>query len=148
MIYLLDVNLLLALALREHEFHERVSRWMAKSMGNHDIKIATCSLTELGFLRVLLQVNWKGLTITEAKHILTEMKKGDGLDWIFLPDDRSASELPRWVRGPQQVTDGHLLGLARAHGGILATLDRAIPGAFVIPAEGFSFRTVSCSGRD
>lgn len=47
--------------------------------------------------------------------------------------DRDISHLPKWVRTPKQITDGHLAELARANEAVLATLDRRIPGAFVIP---------------
>jgi len=36
------------------------------------------------------------------------------------------------VKGPQQITDGHLLRLAKAHGAEMATPDERAPGAFVI----------------
>jgi len=55
------------------------------------------------------------------------------LNFTFLPDDQSALDLPAWVNKQSQVTDGHLSGLAKKHGAELATLDRAIPGAFLIP---------------
>jgi hypothetical protein len=45
------------------------------------------------------------------------------------------AQLPRWVKGPKQITDGHLLGLAKAHGAEMATLDERIPSALVIPGK-------------
>jgi predicted nucleic acid-binding protein len=30
------------------------------------------------------------------------------------------------MHGPKQITDGYLLGIARSHGGKLATMDKAI----------------------
>lgn len=42
-------------------------------------------------------------------------------------------EFPKYVKGPRQVTDGHLLSLAQRHKGSLVTLDRSIPGGMVIP---------------
>jgi hypothetical protein len=47
-------------------------------------------------------------------------------------DDHDASHLPAWVKTPKQLTDGHLLKLASANGGVLATLDGKIPGAYLI----------------
>lgn len=47
--------------------------------------------------------------------------------------DCDISHLPKWVRTPKQITDGHLAELARANEAVLATLDRRTPGAFVIP---------------
>jgi predicted nucleic acid-binding protein len=43
--YLLDVNLLLALAWPSHEFDDAVHRWWTTSSK----RWATCALTELGF---------------------------------------------------------------------------------------------------
>jgi len=52
-----------------------------------------------------------------------------------LADALGAERLPKWVKTGSQTTDGHLVALAAAHGSILATLDRGIPGAFVIPED-------------
>jgi hypothetical protein len=41
--------------------------------------------------------------------------------------------LPSWVLKSDQTTDGHLLQLASACGSTLATLDKGIPGALLIP---------------
>jgi len=40
-----------------------------------------------------------------------------------------------WVKGPKQITDGHLAGLARVNGAVLATLDAGISSAMVIPSK-------------
>ncbi len=131
--YLLDVNTLLALVVLEHEFHGRVTGWV-KGLGTTGVpEMATCSITELGFVRVLGQAQQYGSSVAQARELLLKVKSSDGMRWIFVPDDRDISHLPRWVRTPKQTTDGHLAGLARANGAVLATLDRRIPGAFVIP---------------
>jgi uncharacterized protein len=129
--YLMDVNALLALSVREHEFHSRTAFWVKKLPATDSL--ASCAITELGLLRVLLQVSWFGFSMAQGKRLLGELKNAEDLRWLFLEDNRSAVELPRWVTRPKQITDGHLLGLARTHGGILATLDKGIPGAFLIP---------------
>jgi predicted nucleic acid-binding protein len=46
MIYLLDVNALVALGFINHEFHPRVARWLRS---NRAAQLASCSITELGF---------------------------------------------------------------------------------------------------
>jgi len=51
MTYLLDVNAIVALAVLNHEFHQRVARWVQSSRP----QLATCSITEIGFVRVLSQ---------------------------------------------------------------------------------------------
>jgi uncharacterized protein len=131
--YLLDVNTLLALVVLEHEFHARVASWVERLSARGVPELATCSITELGFVRVLAQAHQYGSSIAQARELLLKVKNSDGVSWILIPDDRDISHLPSWVRTPKQTTDGHLAEPARASGAVLATLDRQIPGAFVIP---------------
>ncbi|MBZ5645059.1 MAG: PIN domain-containing protein [Acidobacteriia bacterium] len=133
--YLLDVNALLALAIWEHEFHARVARWVERIGARGVPELATCSITELGFVRVLGQAQQYGASVAQARELLLELKNSERVRWIFIPDDHDISHLPKWVRTPKQTTDGHLAGLAKANEAVLATLDRRIPGAFVIPAS-------------
>ena len=131
--YLLDVNSLLALVVLEHEFHARVASWVKRLSADGVPEFATCSITELGFVRVLGQAQQYGSSVPQAREFLLKVKASDRMRWIFIRDDRDIAHLPRWVRTPKQTTDGHLAGLAGANAAILATLDRRIPGAFVIP---------------
>jgi len=133
MIYLLDVNTLLALVILEHEFHARVASWLNRLGVRGVPEMATCSITELGFVRVLAQAQQYGSSVAQARELLLKVKNGDGVRWRFIPDDHDISHLPRWVRTPKQTTDGHLSALARANQAVLAALDRRIPDAFVIP---------------
>lgn len=131
--YLLDINTLLALGVAEHEFHARVASWVAKLSAKAAPEFATCSITELGFVRVLGQAQHYGSSVAQAQELLARMKNSDRVRWSFIADDRDASQLPKWVRSPKQTTDGHLAGLARAHGSVMATLDRKIAGAYAVP---------------
>jgi predicted nucleic acid-binding protein len=135
MIYLLDVSALLALGLREHEFHERVTKWVRTCEIQEEVTFATCAIIELGFLRILTQASSYSFTIAQGKVLLLQLKTTKGLRFSFLPDNQGADELPLWVEGPKQITDGHLLALAKAHGALMATLDERIPGAFLIPGK-------------
>ncbi len=128
--FLLDVNALIALGVRQHQFHLRVSRWVETAPFSH---LLTCPTTELGFLRILAQTPAYSATVTRAKEQLTQLKANTKYSIRFLPDDQDVSGLPAWVRTGGQTTDGHLIQLAQAHGAMLATLDQRIPGAFVIP---------------
>jgi predicted nucleic acid-binding protein len=92
-------------------------------------------MTELGFLRVLTNVAPYGIALAGAQAILERLKSAENVQMTFFSDDLDAAHLPGWVRGPKQITDGHLLELARAHGAGLATLDARIPGAFTIPTN-------------
>ena len=131
--YLLDVNTLLALVVLEHEFHARVASWLEHLGAIGVPELATCAITELGFVRVLAQAQQYGSSVAQARELLLEVKNSDGVDWIFIPDDRDISRLPKWVRTPKQTTDGHLAELARVNEAVLATLDRRVPDAFLIP---------------
>jgi len=130
MTYLLDVNALVALGLVNHEFHERIALWM---QAQHFPLLATCSITELGFARVLAQAPAYGLTIAQARTLLLRMKQTKTSRFTFIRDDHDLSHLPAWVKTAKQTTDGHLAKLATANGAILATLDGRIPGTYLIP---------------
>ena len=131
MTYLLDVNALVALGLVHHEFHGRVAAWLR---AQHFPPLATCSITELGFLRVLAQAPGYGFTVAQARTLLLQMKKAKAPELTFIADDYDVSLLSAWVKTAGQTTDGHLLKLASAKQALLATLDAGIPGAYLIPA--------------
>src|SRR5579864_3269621 len=130
MTYLLDVNALVALGLVHHEFHGRVAAWLR---AQHFPLLATCSITELGFLRVLAQAPGYGFTVAQARTLLLQIKQAKAAKFTFIPDDHDVSHLPMWVKTAGQTTDGHLLKLASAKQALLATLDARIPGAYLIP---------------
>jgi toxin-antitoxin system PIN domain toxin len=129
MTYLLDVNALLALGVVDHEFHARVSSWMRQRPGP---RLATCSITEIGFVRLASQISAYGFTVAQAISALSKMKGAAPSPFLFLADGHDASLLPSWVKSPKQITDGHLAALATTHGARLATLDEGIPGAYLI----------------
>lgn len=131
MTWLLDVNILIAALVAAHEHHDRVSSWLA-SLAAAD-RLATCSITELGFVRVLSQAPHLRVPVKESVQLLTRFRANRRRVVVRLPDDHGASDLPQWVKAGRQITDGHLAGLAVRHGVRLATLDNGIPGAVVIP---------------
>lgn len=133
--YLLDVNALVALAFVEHEFYVRVNAWMRILSKAGAAELATCSITETGFVRVSAQVSRYGLTVTEARAVLLRLKASNTPKFALIADNQDISHLPDWVKSPKQITDGHLVQLARTNGAVFATLDRKIPGAFLIPEE-------------
>ncbi len=130
MTYLLDLNALIALSLLRHQFHQRVNTWL-RSMDTP--AVATCSVPELGLIRVLSQPGTYTVEVSQARDLLLHLRTRQDLAHTFLPDANDISRLPAWVTGPKQVTDGHLLQLAATHKALLATLDQRIPGAFFIP---------------
>lgn len=124
--YLLDVSALIALGYKHHVFHQRVSRWAARK------SLATCSITELGFVRILAQLPEADISVATSRDMLAAMKRERRLEQIS--DPQSALALPVWVQNPRQITDGHLLVLAQSNNSALATCDAGIPGACLIPA--------------
>lgn len=130
--YLLDVNALVALGFMRHELHDRLAAWLVPQKSP---ALATCSITELGFVRVLSQAPLYGFTVAQARTLLLRLKKTNIVSFTFLSDDQDISSLPAWVKSPRQTTDGHLAELAKRHGAVFATLDAKIPGAYLIPSE-------------
>ena len=130
MIYLLDVNALVALGFMNHEFHDRLAAWV---QSHNSLSLASCSITELGFVRVLAQAPAYGFTVMQARTLLLRLKKAHPCPLAFIADGHDVSYLPGWVRAPKQITDGHLSKLAAANSAILATLDESIPGSYLIP---------------
>jgi uncharacterized protein len=128
--YLLDVSALIAYGFRRHDFHDRVGAWIRSRKND---RFLTCSITELGFVRVLGNVRAYGMDVAHAKSLLQELKRWKDFPLEFINDGNDISSLPKWVKSPAQTTDGHLVQLASANGAVLATLDEGIPGAFLIP---------------
>ena len=128
--FLFDVSALIAFGLGHHAFHNRVFRWVDSERKS---TFLTCSITEIGFIRIISQPAGYGFTLDDAKDLLLQMKANPDLPLSFVADDQDVSALPSWVKTAAQTTDGHLLQLASAHDAVLATLDRNIPGAFQIP---------------
>ncbi|HKU76581.1 MAG TPA: TA system VapC family ribonuclease toxin [Pyrinomonadaceae bacterium] len=118
--WLFDGNLLVALTIDTHEFHQRAQRWFASQVE----PFATCAITEGTLLRVHMRTAqdtsaaaaWSAL---EAIHALP--------DHIFWDDGFSYSDVAfATISGSKQVTDAWLAELARRHGAQLATLDAGL----------------------
>jgi uncharacterized protein len=121
---LLDVNALVALVWDSHVHHVAVRRWFAE---NAPAGWATCPLTESGFVRVSSnpRVLPVAVTIADARAALSSLRSASG--HTFLVDDVSLADpdVPA-IHGYRQVTDVHLLTLARRHGRRLVTFDAAM----------------------
>jgi uncharacterized protein len=126
-VYLLDVNVLIALLDAAHVQHDDAHDWFAKTGKK---AFATCPLTENGLLRIVGHPKYPNSPGTPA----TVMRSLTGLQ--ALPGHRfwaahiSLSD-EQWVDSTHltkhaQVTDTYLLALAKAHGGQLASMDRKL----------------------
>ena len=127
MISLLDVNLLVALAWPNHVHHDRAHGWFARA---RRAGWATCSVTEIGFVRVSSNAAVVPTAVTprEAVEVLRRIVALPG--HRFWPDDLRFADSHHVdttkLTGFRQVSDAHLLGLALRHGGRLATLDARV----------------------
>lgn len=131
MSWLLDVNTLIALAHQGHADHQRVIRWFASLIGT-EARLGTCSITEVGFVRVSIQAGFEN-NAPGAVETLLGLKESSRVPFDLLPDALGSDRLPSYVLGAKQVTDGHLLELAKEFSMQLASLDKGIPGAYLIP---------------
>ena len=125
--YLLDINILIALADPDHEHHGKAESFFP---ANHRLGWATCPITENGFVRIISSSSYpRGAENTDAAcSILKQLCAHEG--HRFWPDDlslRSASVLPV----SKHLTDHYLLSLAMHRQGKLATLDRHINASLI-----------------
>ena len=120
---LLDVNALVALAWDAHVHHAAVRAWFASSAAKG---WATCPVTESGFVRVSSnpKVLPNPISVEQARAVLRALREHEA--HRFLHDDVSLAdaEIPA-LQGYRQVTDAHLLAIARRHRTRLVTFDTA-----------------------
>ncbi len=120
--YLLDINVLIALADPDHEHHGKAEAFF---MANHHRGWATCPITENGFVRIVGGPSYpKGPRSTQAaRDVLRQLCANEG--HRFWPDDlsiRAGDNLPV----SKHLTDYYLLSLALHRQGQLVTFDRHI----------------------
>ena len=97
MIYLLDVNVLLALGYTAHVHHTRVAHWLAERRDRcapSEVKLATCPTTELGFIRVASGPARLSPSVVEARSDLERLKLRERM--LFISDRVVGKQLPDW----------------------------------------------------
>ena len=121
---LLDLNVLLALAWPNHQFHAAATHRLEASRE----RWATCALTQLGFIR--LSSNPSAIPYAkspaEAVSLLAALTRDSlhvYLETLPSPLDTKFREVFGRIMGPKQVTDAYLLKLARRHSAIFLTFD-------------------------
>jgi uncharacterized protein len=125
---LLDVNVLLALAWPNHQFHGAVVRRLDRRPSP---EWATCLLTQLGFVRLSSNPAIVGVTKTpgQALELLSRLiADGHHLYLDKLPSLVSVENSFRTLLGHQQVTDAYLVAIAEANDATLLTLDQRLAG--------------------
>lgn len=127
-LYLLDVNVLIALTWRNHIHHALVHRWVERA---GSLQWASCALTQLAFVRISSnpKILPDAVSPRAACTMLQRLVAQPG--HRYLPEAPALADLSAWpalgLVGHRQVTDGYLLSLAVHHGTRLATLDTGLP---------------------
>jgi hypothetical protein len=124
-VYLLDVNILIALAWDDHEHHARAHAWFTQLA---NASFATCNVTQSGFVRLCLNPNVVHcqMGIADVFAMLESFTKHP--NHSFCEDGALQTELPAWqkVTSYKQVTDTNLRLIAHRHSRKLVTLDSGI----------------------
>ena len=134
--YLLDTNLLIALAWPQHIHHAQAHAWFGAT-GNQ--AWATCPITQLGFVRISSnpKIISHAANPRQAVAMLERVLAVPGHE--FWPDDIAPTTAVPFTSlalvGHRQVTDAYLLALAQHHGGKLATFDNGIPDLMIAVAD-------------
>jgi toxin-antitoxin system PIN domain toxin len=124
--YLLDTNVLIALAWPNHVHHSDTVAWFkAKAM----TAFRTCPITQTGFIRISSNPSFKPNAPLPANAIDVLQRFTALPGHQFWADDIQAVEAfaeATPIATHRQVTDAYLLSLAIRHDGVLATWDRGI----------------------
>jgi toxin-antitoxin system PIN domain toxin len=125
--FLLDANVLIAMAWPTHRAHEKVQGWLARHARDG---WATCPLTQTAFVRILSNPAFSPNALTPGDaHVLLEANLGHPAHHFWADEISFVRALEPFVArltGHQQVTDAYLLGLAMHKKGKLVTMDRAV----------------------
>ncbi|HMJ92052.1 MAG TPA: TA system VapC family ribonuclease toxin [Candidatus Acidoferrum sp.] len=130
MVYLFDVNVVLALFDPAHEHHSAAHAWY-----RGEREWASCPLTENAVIRIASSASYPGSPGSPAVIASMLDRFRSDSQHIFWPDDITLLNQQLFpglqAVGSRQLTDIYLLGLAVSKGGKLATLDRSIPASAV-----------------
>jgi uncharacterized protein len=126
--HLPDVNLLLALAWPNHQFHHQATSWFSS---RDDLPWHTCAVTQLGFVRLSSNPAFTPYAKTplESALLLGAMVRHPQHRYVAecAPLDREPfTRIARNLHGHKQVTDAYLAAVAHEHGLALVTFDRRI----------------------
>lgn len=124
---LLDIDILTALLWPTHEHHNVAHRWFGSRA---DAPWATCSLTQLGFIRIVSNPAFSrdALSPREALALLAEnLAHPAHLFWTdSLQVSPAVKEMEARLHGYKHLTDAYLLAVAHRRKGVLATFDRGL----------------------
>ena len=126
-VFLLDVNVLIALVDPAHVQHDQAHGWFGR-IGHK--AFATCPLTENGLVRIVGHPKYPN-SPGPPSAVLQSLTAIRGLaGHKFWPDKISIADesffASALLSSHSRVTDSYLLALAHAHGGRLATMDQKL----------------------
>lgn len=123
--YLLDVNVLLALAWPNHVHHSAARAWFASSQMSDWL---TCGVSESGFIRVSsnMRVTPDARTPGEAALLLHRICSLAGHEFVSDSVSLAAAHqvLGEMAHSSSEVTDAHLILIARNARANFVTFDR------------------------
>jgi toxin-antitoxin system PIN domain toxin len=123
-VFLLDVNVLIALIDPAHVQHDQAHDWFTR---RGQKAFATCPITENGLLRIVGHPRYPNTpgTPSAVAELLKTLRTLPGHH--FWPDDISLVDAnfvnTTLLSSHSQTTDTYLLALAKAHNGRLASMD-------------------------
>jgi uncharacterized protein len=125
--FLLDANVLIAMAWPAHESHEKVQAWLSTHAPSG---WATCPLTQSAFVRILSNPSFSPNSLSPRDAVSLLQTNLSHPAHEFWPDEidliQALSPLASQLDGHQQITDAYLVGLAMHRAGKLATMDKSI----------------------
>jgi toxin-antitoxin system PIN domain toxin len=123
-----DVNVLLALAWPNHQFHQKARRWYQSIK---TVKWYTCSITQLGFIRLSANPAYTPYAKTplEATLLFNQLIKQP--NHCFLEQSSGVSnnafqKIMQKIRGHKQVTDAYLIALSSTKKITFVTFDQKV----------------------
>ncbi|HMD40494.1 MAG TPA: TA system VapC family ribonuclease toxin [Candidatus Acidoferrum sp.] len=125
--FLLDVNVLIAMAWPRHLAHGKVQEWLSRHQNE---AWATCPFTQAAFVRLSSNPGFSPDALSPSDSLSVLESNVAHASHQFWADDISLMQalegVPTRLTGHQQVTGAYLLGLAIHKKGKLATMDRGI----------------------
>jgi toxin-antitoxin system PIN domain toxin len=118
---LLDINVLLAVAWPNHQFHGSAIRRLSRPRQHW----ATCALTQLGFIRLSSNpaVVSRAVTPAQAAELLSQLIRDRLHTYLALSSPAENPMTFGALLGHRQVTDAYLVAAAREHGARFLTFD-------------------------
>jgi toxin-antitoxin system PIN domain toxin len=141
--YLLDTNLLIALAWPQHVHHAKAHEWF-QGVGHRGW--ATCPVTQAAFIRISSNPKIIAAAVTPRAALQVLQKIVAIAGHRFWVDDVAPAEAKIFTSaalvGHRQVTDAYLVALVQHHKGRLATFDRGVAELIQVHKERSQYVTL------